>query len=764
MLIVGTAIVLASSLMVISIFPSFFDNGHVLNGPASFSLLLPGNVSADLGPRPLLQWEDSEGALNFSLWISTTAGSFTDGDKVVDNSTWTNSYQLEDDLEADTVYHWRVAAINDDGVTFCNGSRQFRTGVMPAAFSLVNPANATYDLHQYLDFVWEYSEGATEYSLYTCDSGEFVEPVLLIDRQSNNRMEFMDSFSIFEVRKTYHWRVVAHNGDWTRNSTQDFTLIREPEPIHMTMAQVIPLNATFNYEELGEGQGRIPVVSEDGTEDNFYAFAGPWGARYSHIEGNAAPKWVGLFDESLFTTEGLGKNENDVDIMGFSEDVIFEKIGMYMAPVDDFRVIDLIYGHRYQDNIYANTEIHVYLDCEATIDGKDFLWHIGHCAYIHDDLYRIIADALDDMDFDDVKDEAELFFNDDDNIGNCLLEHLKLDHVTMSRGDKIAAPHFQGDLVATVNDVNYYAIIGWDDRGDAGDIIEYHPGNAQLEWVGPWYKDDVAERAYYSWFPEDEQEILSSLIANYALDYLDNPVSLGGRSVPYVGKNWVWASEKTMFYKEWFLPGLVENIQSGNGFGFWGEYDGSWKGDSPKRPYDDDSFAIFPVYWTDALVKLVEEDEENMHFYNDHGITPFDIEHLVFKGRATVEGGSYGRLGQVLWSENLEGMNGSMVIHWNPYEGNASDEYHYQAMSFHLLPNERSLIIAWSDEYDTLAEAEANIPMIPTADDVDGGSYEGEWDTQRWSGPGTMRYHNLQDLDGEPRFGRFYYEYSLHVD
>ncbi len=163
-------------------------------------------------------------------------------------------------------------------------------------------------------------------------------------------------------------------------------------------------------------------------------------------------------------------------------------------------------------------------------------------------------------------------------------------------------------------------------------------------------------------------------------------------------------------------------------------------------------------------MKLVEDDEENMDFYNDNGITPFDIENLVFKSRATVEGGASGRLGQVLWSENLEGMNGSMVIYWNPFEGNATDEYHYQAMSFLLLPDEKSLVIAWSDEYDTLAEAQENVPTIPAVDDVDGGSYEGEWDTQRWSGPGTMRYHNLHNLEVSPRFGIFYYGYSLHTD
>ena len=151
-MVVALVVVLASSLMTISIYPSLFNDGPALNEPDAFSLLLPGNDSTDIGPWPLLEWEDSDGAATFSLWISTTVNAFSQDDKMVNNATWATSYEVEASLEADTLYHWRVAAINDDGVTICSEDHSFRTGQVPASFTLLQPTDNSYNLDQYLGF------------------------------------------------------------------------------------------------------------------------------------------------------------------------------------------------------------------------------------------------------------------------------------------------------------------------------------------------------------------------------------------------------------------------------------------------------------------------------------------------------------------------------------------------------------------------------------------------------------------------------------
>ena len=104
-MVVALVVVLASSLMTISIYPSLFNDDPALNKPDAFALILPGNDTTDIGPRPLLEWEDSDGAATYSLWISTTVNAFSQDDKVVNNATWATSYEVEASLEEDTLYH-----------------------------------------------------------------------------------------------------------------------------------------------------------------------------------------------------------------------------------------------------------------------------------------------------------------------------------------------------------------------------------------------------------------------------------------------------------------------------------------------------------------------------------------------------------------------------------------------------------------------------------------------------------------------------------
>lgn len=186
------------------------------------SLSSPTDKSTGVSASPTLSWNAVKGAASYHLQVSLTSSFATTG---VDQPGIANTTFSASGLRADTIYYWRVEAVDAGGSGGWSTTWSFRTlGSTPSAPALSAPANNASNQATTLTLSWAAAGGATAYYLQVGLNSSFTSGLAVVDSTLTTTSKQLSSLA---ENTTYYWRVRGRNaggyGPWS--STYAFTTV-----------------------------------------------------------------------------------------------------------------------------------------------------------------------------------------------------------------------------------------------------------------------------------------------------------------------------------------------------------------------------------------------------------------------------------------------------------------------------------------------------------------------------------------------------------
>jgi spore germination protein YaaH len=238
--------------------------------PEEFLLISPENGNIITTLTPSLHWEqtiDPDGtAIEYELWYSTDP---TYQSHQIIGNLMNNSYQFVTELTDNTVYYWKVKAIdqNNEERWSYNENWSFTVNLEndpPSSFDLIYPQNNEELSNNNPIFEWEIS--------YDLDPNDFITYHLFIsaDPDFNDSYEFFtlqtefQSTANLEFNSIYYWKVLAidQNGaeTWSNQVNWSFSISQEPNN-----------SPTLTWVDFANYQnnGVHPIIGTTETEFNF---------------------------------------------------------------------------------------------------------------------------------------------------------------------------------------------------------------------------------------------------------------------------------------------------------------------------------------------------------------------------------------------------------------------------------------------------------------------------------------------------------------
>jgi hypothetical protein len=195
--------------------------------PVTPVLVSPVHDSSGISLTPVLEWEESERAESYAVWVSENSDM---SGPLVDQSTLTEtSYELGG-LTYDTRYYWYVRAENTVGVSDWSTVWSFTTEGEPARLPhtpvLTSPEDGAVDVVLDLILDWELSEHAGHYSIQLSSDSSFEN--LITDETGVTETSY--SVDNLNYNTVYFWRVMSHNdaGNSSWSEAWSFTTVEEP--------------------------------------------------------------------------------------------------------------------------------------------------------------------------------------------------------------------------------------------------------------------------------------------------------------------------------------------------------------------------------------------------------------------------------------------------------------------------------------------------------------------------------------------------------
>ena len=186
------------------------------------SLASPPDKATGISSNPTLSWSSVKGAASYHLQVSLSSSFSTTG---VDQSGLTNTTFSASGLRADTIYYWRVEAIDPGGSGGWSSTWSFRTlSSTPSTPTLSSPPNNATSQATTLTLSWAAATGATSYYLQVATNSSFASGLAFVDSALTSTSKQLTALAENTV---YYWRVRGRNtggyGQWS--STYAFTTI-----------------------------------------------------------------------------------------------------------------------------------------------------------------------------------------------------------------------------------------------------------------------------------------------------------------------------------------------------------------------------------------------------------------------------------------------------------------------------------------------------------------------------------------------------------
>jgi uncharacterized protein (TIGR02145 family) len=184
------------------------------------TLSSPQNGAIDISSSPMLVWNASIRATNYTLQVSTNI-SFSSF--VYNQSGLTNTSNQLASLTKSTKYFWRVSTTNNYGTSNFSDVWNFTTGSLPNPPTLLTPTDGATDVSLTPTLSWNASSGATSYTLQVSMSNSFSSFVI---NQSGLTTTSTQITGLIKLSK-YFWRVIAVNsfGNSAESSIWLFTTL-----------------------------------------------------------------------------------------------------------------------------------------------------------------------------------------------------------------------------------------------------------------------------------------------------------------------------------------------------------------------------------------------------------------------------------------------------------------------------------------------------------------------------------------------------------
>lgn len=270
--------------------------------PGQFGPFLPSLNAPNQPTRPEFQWSPAYNADSYRLVVSKNPDLSA---PVIDKSGITsvrdtgmygpNSlvyYQVEENLDYDTQYYWKVYAVNSHGERPMNGPLRYFTtkadGDVPKEFSLTFPADGAVNISARAELCWEVSKNAFFYKLEVSDNPDLSNPVIVRDRMIYNK--YTVEPNLLKPDTVYYWRVTAYTKDLAHSMKADSGQIRS------FRTEVVPCSPLLYAVQPGDGEVKLWFRLSDGA-DSYKIMYGTSPGVYEHV--------IAGVKESPFIVTGL---------------------------------------------------------------------------------------------------------------------------------------------------------------------------------------------------------------------------------------------------------------------------------------------------------------------------------------------------------------------------------------------------------------------------------------------------------------------------
>jgi subtilisin family serine protease len=236
------------------------------NAPAAPTLLLPANGSSTTDQTPTFDWSDASGATSYTIQVDNNSDFST---PEATNSPTTSTYTPGANLAYGT-YYWRVLATNAFGSSAYTASWSVIIGTVPAAPTLLLPANASSTSDLTPTFDWSDVSGATSYTIQIDNTSNFSSP-----EYTNSPTVSTYTPAANLAVGTWYWRVLTTNTFGSSAYTTGWSVILGNAPAVPTL--LLPADAssttdqtpTFDWNDVSGATSYTILV------DNDIAFGSP---------------------------------------------------------------------------------------------------------------------------------------------------------------------------------------------------------------------------------------------------------------------------------------------------------------------------------------------------------------------------------------------------------------------------------------------------------------------------------------------------------
>lgn len=175
--------------------------------PGAFTLSAPANGATGVSTTPTYSWTPSSNVSSYTLQVSTDPafGSFF----LNQSGIGSTSYSQVTTLASNTLYYWRVIAVNTGGSTTSGPSSFTTPPAPPGGFSLSAPAAGATGVSTSPTFSWSAASGAASYTLQVSTDPAFGTSVV---NQSGIAGTSYSPAVTLATSTLHYWRVLAING------------------------------------------------------------------------------------------------------------------------------------------------------------------------------------------------------------------------------------------------------------------------------------------------------------------------------------------------------------------------------------------------------------------------------------------------------------------------------------------------------------------------------------------------------------------------
>ncbi|MEJ5200980.1 MAG: DNRLRE domain-containing protein [Anaerolineales bacterium] len=223
--------------------------------------------------RPVLDWDDVDGASGYTLQISRNA-TFTRliGTYII--KTATSTFTPAADLPAATTLYWRVRANGVNGPSLYSNVRSFVTGNPPSIPTLLAPANNALVTNYQPTLDWKQSSvplgtAFDRYQVQVDDNADFSSPV--VDKDVAGLANHLYALeTALSPNTRYYWRVRAWNtnGDYSAwSAVRYFRAAMLPPVLSAPVGGVLvdSRRPTFDWEDVVGANGYTIQISTTTT-------------------------------------------------------------------------------------------------------------------------------------------------------------------------------------------------------------------------------------------------------------------------------------------------------------------------------------------------------------------------------------------------------------------------------------------------------------------------------------------------------------------